>query len=652
MARKQGSKGKPLSRKIQRWLGLLLVASGIFLFAALVTYDASAFQKSVKAGHVHFPAAKDLAQAALATGSAKGWFASAWPNAGGALGLFFAVSVLIAFGWVAGWTLPIALACWGWNRLSMRPLRALTLRTLATLPLAVTLAAIAEAMSPHHGWGGNLGEGIWTGVQSSIGALGGSLFLAAAGIGFFFLEAETWDGRRGVWTRNVLHHFTALTTYLVKHAFALLGYLFRLALRAFKEAVRSLWSLARWMSRRPWEHGAHVDGSLNDAAPTLESKSNGKIAPPQKAQPEEWIPPRITRPEPALAIPVTPPVRTPLADTVVVAGLTHTPTRDLLQEAAREALQGEPVVGHQDLEAAVMEARRHAVTGKKTVAAKRGKMILPGVDLLDDVPEAASPVPEAELEDNSKLLTQTLLDFGVSGRVGEVHPGPVITRYEYIPGPGVRVAQILNRQDDLALKLRASRIRILAPIPGKAAVGIEVPNRTPAPIFLRRLMETRAFQEAAGPLPLALGKDIGGMPVTTELSRMPHLLIAGTTGSGKSVCLNALISSLLLKRTPSELRLLMIDPKMLELPMYDGVPHLLTNVVTDAKASVRSFKWALSEMERRYRILAARGCRNLGSYNDKFDREGPKQEGEEKLPYIVIIIDELADLMITSGREV
>jgi S-DNA-T family DNA segregation ATPase FtsK/SpoIIIE len=151
---------------------------------------------------------------------------------------------------------------------------------------------------------------------------------------------------------------------------------------------------------------------------------------------------------------------------------------------------------------------------------------------------------------------------------------------------------------------------------------------------------------------LALGKDIGGLPVTTELSRMPHLLIAGTTGSGKSVCLNALITSLLLKRTPEELRLLMIDPKMLELPMYNGVPHLLTDVVTDAKASVRSFRWALSEMERRYRILAARGCRNLASYNDKFDREGPREEGEEKLPYIVLIIDELADLMITSGREV
>jgi DNA segregation ATPase FtsK/SpoIIIE-like protein len=665
MARKQGSKGKPLSRKIQRWLGLVFLASGIFLFAALVTYDAPAYQRAVKSGHVHFPAAKDLAEVALATGPAHGWFAGAWPNAAGALGVFFAVSVLIAFGWVAGWGVPLFLVTWGWNRLALQPMRKITLRTLATLPLAVTLAAIAEAMTPHHGWGGNLGEGIWTGVQSSIGALGGSLLLAVAGIGFFFLEAETWDGRRGVWTRNVIHHFVALGRYLTLHVLALLRLVLRLTLRAVHEGARALWSLARWMSRRPWEHGANVDGTVNERAavqekPAQEEKA-AKAGKPAKPEPEEWIPPKIARPEPALAIPPKPPAplppRTPVADAVVVEGLAHAnahnaePVR-MEHAALRDILQEEPAIGHQDVEAAVMEARRHAVAGKKTLSSKRGKMTLPGVDLLDDVPEAASPVPEGELEDNSKLLTQTLLDFGVSGRVGEVHPGPVITRYEYIPGPGVRVAQILNRQDDLALKLRASRIRILAPIPGKAAVGIEVPNRAPAPIFLRRLLETRAFQEAGGPLPLALGKDIGGMPVTTELSRMPHLLIAGTTGSGKSVCLNALITSLLLKRTPNELRLLMIDPKMLELPMYNGVPHLLTNVVTDAKASVRSFKWALGEMERRYRVLAARGCRNLASYNDKFDREGPKEEGEEKLPYIVIIIDELADLMITSGREV
>jgi S-DNA-T family DNA segregation ATPase FtsK/SpoIIIE len=648
MARKQSTKGKPLSRKIQRWLGLLLLAAGIFLFAALVTYDAPSYARAVKRG-VIFPGAHDLAQAALSTGPASGWVASAWPNAGGSLGVFFAVSVLIAFGWMTGWAVPAALVYWGWNRLLLKPLRPVLLRTLAAVPLGITLAGIGEAMTPRHGWGGNLGEGIWTGVQSSIGALGGSLLLAVAGIGFFFLEAEAWDGRRGVWTRGVLHHASLLVGFLATNAGHLIAYLARFVVGALDQGIRAFGSLLRWMSRRPWEHGASVEGPVPDESSVSGVKAPARVD--EAGKEAAWIPPRIAHPSvearpPVVETPPPPtPVRAPVTDAVVVRGLNEAPL-------SRVAEHREPVIGHQDLEAAVMEARRRAVTGKKIMSGAPGKMAIPSVDLLDDVPEAASPVPEVELEDNSKLLTQTLLDFGVSGRVGEVHPGPVITRYEYIPGPGVRVAQILNRQDDLALKLRASRIRILAPIPGKAAVGIEVPNRVPAPIFLRRLLETRAFQEAAGPLPLALGKDIGGLPVTTELSRMPHLLIAGTTGSGKSVCLNALITSLLLKRTPAELRLLMIDPKMLELPMYNGVPHLLTDVVTDAKASVRSFRWALSEMERRYRVLAARGCRNRASYNTKFETEGPREDGEEKLPYIVLIIDELADLMITSGREV
>jgi S-DNA-T family DNA segregation ATPase FtsK/SpoIIIE len=309
----------------------------------------------------------------------------------------------------------------------------------------------------------------------------------------------------------------------------------------------------------------------------------------------------------------------------------------------------------QDVEDAVREARLQARPGKKKTSVwstMTGKMVLPNVDILDDVPDAGPSVPEDELRENSKVLTQTLSDFGISGKVGEVHPGPVITRYEYIPGPGVKVSQILNRQDDLALKLKAVRVRILAPIPGKAAVGIEVPNRNPAPIFLRRLLETQAFASASGPLPLALGKDIGGAPVTTELSRMPHLLIAGTTGSGKSVCMNALITSLLLKRTPAELRMIMIDPKMLELPMYNGIPHLLTEVVTDSKVAAKCLKWAIIEMETRYKLLSKRGCRNLASYNAKVERDGPQEEGEGKLPHIVILIDELADLMLTSGKEV
>jgi hypothetical protein len=653
MARKQRISGKSLSGKIQRWIGLFLLVIGVFLLASLVTYDAGAYRKAVERGDVHFPFASDLSNIAVGTGSPRGLLAPLSANAGGGLGLWSAAILVLALGWVAVWVVPAVVLAWGWNHLAQKPSKPLLLKTLAALPLAATAAGMAAALFPDV-WGGGLGEGIWSGVKGGIGAVGGALLLAMAAVGFFFLEAEAWDGRKGVWTRAVIRAasrgiwvalvFLART---LRIATVLLVRALRVAavclVRWTWKAIRGAWASLRWLAGRPWEHGASVEG------PVVE-RGGVACTPPAKAASIDkvvWTPARIvdagaeenvreTRP----AVPAAPP--SPRRESVPVVRLAeHTPG------FRREE------VAHQDLEAAVLEARRRAVAGRRAaVSRSAGRMVLPGVEILDDVPEAGSPVPERELQENSRLLTQTLAEFGVVGRVGEVHPGPVITRYEYIPGPGVRVAQILNRQDDLALKLRASRIRILAPIPGKAAVGIEVPNRTPQPIFLRRLLETRTFQEASGPLPLALGKDIGGGPVLTELSRMPHLLLAGTTGSGKSVCLNALLTSLLMKRTPAELRLLMIDPKMLELPMYNGIPHLLTDVVTDPKAAVRSFRWALLEMERRYRVLAARGCRNLASYNEKFEKDGPREEGEEKLPYIVVIIDELADLMITSGREV
>ncbi len=281
-----------------------------------------------------------------------------------------------------------------------------------------------------------------------------------------------------------------------------------------------------------------------------------------------------------------------------------------------------------------------------------GAWKLPDVSLLEDLDGTRGAIDREEMLETSRLLVKTLLDFDVQGRVGEVHPGPVITRYEFEPAAGVRVSQIVSRIDDLALALRASRIRLVAPIPGKAAVGIEVPNRRPALISLKEILDTEEFRGAGGPLVLGLGRDIAGIPVFARLDSMPHLLVAGTTGSGKSVCLNALILSLLFRRTPEELRLLLIDPKRLELTPYDGIPSLLCPVVTEPKHAVRMLEWLCGEMDRRYRLLHQVAVRNIEGYRQKFASSKKPDEDLPNLPYIAVVVDELADLMLTQGADI
>jgi S-DNA-T family DNA segregation ATPase FtsK/SpoIIIE len=248
------------------------------------------------------------------------------------------------------------------------------------------------------------------------------------------------------------------------------------------------------------------------------------------------------------------------------------------------------------------------------------------------------------------VLERTLADFDVEGKVSEVHPGPVITLFEFEPAPGMKVSQILNRQDDLALALKAQRIRIVAPIPGKAAVGIEIPNRIKATVSLREILSSPAFQDSTDALPLALGKDVAGVPFATSLERMPHLLIAGSTGSGKSVCINALIMSLLYTKTPAELRFILIDPKMLELTPYNGIPHLRMPVVTDPKKAAQALRFSVKEMERRYQMLAKHGAGNIDGYTRM--NLDPASTEEPKLPYLVVVVDELADLMALLPTEI
>lgn len=318
-------------------------------------------------------------------------------------------------------------------------------------------------------------------------------------------------------------------------------------------------------------------------------------------------------------------------------------------------------------------------------------------ELLSDPSGPLARMTEEELKAQSDVLTRALLSFGIEGKVTEVHPGPVVTMYEFEPAPGVKVARIVNLADDLAMALKAMSLRIVAPLPGKSVVGIEVPNRYRETVSFKEVVTSGAFTRSRSKLTLALGKDIFGVPVTADLKAMPHLLVAGATGAGKSVSLNTMLLSILFSARPDEVKLLLIDPKMLELQSYDGIPHLLRPVITDPKSAARGLGWVVQEMERRYKLLAEAGVRNIDAYNRRVAAaqgvlpegksagapeqtelpirflseeerlsagesaapEGsaagpatPPQTPPEPLPYIVVMIDELADLMMVAPKDV
>jgi S-DNA-T family DNA segregation ATPase FtsK/SpoIIIE len=286
-----------------------------------------------------------------------------------------------------------------------------------------------------------------------------------------------------------------------------------------------------------------------------------------------------------------------------------------------------------------------------------GEFKLPTLDLLNKTPQDKGvQVQRESLEMNARRLEKKLADFGVEGEVMEILPGPVITMYEYKPAPGIKISKVASLSDDLALALRAPSVRIVAPIPGKAAIGIEIPNNQRSLVCLEEILSSDAFKDSTYKLTIGLGKDITGAPVIADLTRMPHLLVAGATGTGKSVSLNAMINSLLFKASPDMVRFLMIDPKRIELSVYSDIPHLLHPVVTQPKDATKALRWAVSEMERRYSLLSDKGVRNIDAYNRKILKERkpgtPDENAEKNLPYIIVVIDELADLMMTSSREV
>ena len=303
----------------------------------------------------------------------------------------------------------------------------------------------------------------------------------------------------------------------------------------------------------------------------------------------------------------------------------------------------------------------------------KGKDTIPPLALLDKPGPRVAAYSDSSLEAMSRQLELKLLDFGIEIQVESVHPGPVITRFEILPAPGVKVSQISNLSKDLARSLSVIGVRVVEIIPGKSVMGLEIPNENREVVALSEIVQSKSFDQSPSPLTLALGKDISGEAVVADLAKMPHLLVAGTTGSGKSVAINAMLLSILFKSTPEDVRMILIDPKMLELNIYEGIPHLIAPVVTDMKEAANALRWCVAEMERRYRLMAALGVRNISGYNRKireaaaagkpikdplFDRKelllDPDAEPDdlETLPYIVVVVDEFADMIMVVGKKV
>ncbi|HEY7534497.1 MAG TPA: DNA translocase FtsK, partial [Thermodesulfobacteriota bacterium] len=300
----------------------------------------------------------------------------------------------------------------------------------------------------------------------------------------------------------------------------------------------------------------------------------------------------------------------------------------------------------------VEEPKEKPISKPVLSVTQRANFKLPSTELLDLKRDPEIKIDKDTVYERAKLIEEKLADFGVSGKVTEIRPGPVITMFEYKPSPGIKINKIASLSGDLAMGLSALSIRIIAPIPGKDVVGIEVPNDRRETVVLKEMLEDQEFVKSKSMLTLALGKDISGKPFYTDLRKAPHLMIAGTTGSGKSVLLHAVIASMLYKATPYELKFIMIDPKMLELSIYEDIPHLLHPVVINPKESNAALRWAVREMEQRYKLLSEEGVRDIESYNKRIEKLDFEEKWKKWIPYIVIVMDELADLMMVAPREV
>ncbi len=521
-------------------------------------------------------------------------------NWGGWIGAYASYGAFASMG-LAAYVWPMLLLVWGWNRVRCQPVALAVQRSVGLLLMAVfiSIATGLPDYSPDTAYalGGVLGTQISLDLLIPyLGRLGaavllGSLFVVAV----ILTPGLNW---------RLLAWFGGGLAVVWRLLGRLLG---RLRRHKSKAAKRKRGETAMVREMRP-EIGA--ESRVEDAAPwkpMVEEVAavEPRVQEPARAERRE----RKKKKEPAVEDAVVP-------------------------EPVRQQEKAEP-------------ARKQA----------SGRYEIPSTQLLDEVPASQSDVSKEALLENAKLLENALGNFDVACQVVEVSPGPVVTRYEVEPAPGVKVNRIAALSDDLARVMSAKGIRIQAPVPGKSVVGVEVANQERETVYLREIIEDEVFSRSDSKLVMALGKTISGEPCAADLAKMPHLLVAGATGAGKSVCLNSLICSILLKARPDEVRFIMVDPKVVELTMYNDIPHLLVPVITEPKRAAEALKWAVAEMEARYQKLAQLGVRNLSDYNAKLasvQAEAAEDgvEPEKPLAYIVIVIDEFADLMMTAPAEV
>ncbi len=556
-------------------------------------------------------------------------------NALGLAGATMADAALQSVGLAAGAVVLVVVA-WGVRLMRSEPVRWLWLRSLAGIAATLLIATGLEAIPAPDAWP----------IAAGLGGMAGEALLALTMRGEVFalgLDPLVVEGLR-------LFLAVAIATTGISAA------LWAMTLRA--AAVQAL----------VWRLGSFVSATARIAVGA--TLALGRLAFARAPSPANDTQSEKARREPLIDIDRSAEAKLPASEGALTI------------DADASTLAGEPARSN---DAMVAPRPKAAKPSKREIEARQGNFLpaarrgfeLPHLEILTAAPpERVSKVVSREaLESNARMLESVLDDFGIKGQITKVRPGPVVTLYELEPAPGTKTSRVVSLADDIARSMSAVAVRI-AVVPGRSVIGIELPNATRETVYLREQLSTEEFEKNDGKLVLALGKDISGAPVYADLSRMPHLLVAGTTGSGKSVAINTMIMSLLYRNTPADVRLIMIDPKMLELSVYDGIPHLLAPVVTDAGKAVMALKWVVREMENRYRAMSTLSVRNIAGYNQRLQEAAKKgvelkrtvQTGFEPttgkpiyeeqdldltpLPYIVVIIDEMADLMLVAGKDV